>query len=209
MTQTDRKRVIIIDALNMFIRAYIVDPSLSTNGAPIGGIKGTMKIMQKLVRMTQPDEVLVVWDGPNGSAKRKNIDKSYKAGRKPLRLNRSVHNLTDDQIILNKIWQQSRVVDYLNEMPIMQLMLPEIEADDVIAYACSLPRYDGWQKVVISNDKDFYQLANWSISPNENLMAYAEDTNGRRQYKIRFKDLTNNITENLSCLLYTSPSPRD
>jgi len=160
MTQTDKKRVIIIDALNMFIRAYIVDPSLSTNGDPIGGIKGTIKIMQKLVRMTQPDEILVVWDGPNGSAKRKSIDKSYKAGRKPLRLNRSVHNLTDDQIILNKIWQQSRVVDYLNEMPIMQLMLPEIEADDVIAYACGLDRYKGWQKVVISNDKDFYQLCN-------------------------------------------------
>ncbi len=158
MTNTEKKRVIIIDALNMFIRAYIVDPSLSTNGDPIGGIKGTMKIMQKLVRMTQPDEILVVWDGPNGSAKRKSIDKSYKAGRKPLRLNRSVHNLTDDQIVLNKIWQQSRVVDYFNEMPIMQLMLPEIEADDVIAYACALKRYDGWQKVVISNDKDFYQL---------------------------------------------------
>ena len=51
---------------------------------------------------------------------------------------------------------------------------------------------------VLAKDKDFYQLANWSISPNENLMAYAEDTNGRRQYKIRFKDLSNNITENLS-----------
>ena len=51
---------------------------------------------------------------------------------------------------------------------------------------------------ILAKDKDFYQLANWSISPNENLMAYAEDTNGRRQYKIRFKDLTNNITENLS-----------
>ena len=45
---TENKRVIIIDALNMFIRAYIVDPSLSTNGDPIGGIKGTMKIMQSL-----------------------------------------------------------------------------------------------------------------------------------------------------------------
>ena len=78
MTQNDRKRVIIIDALNMFIRAYIVDPSLSTNGDPIGGIKGTIKIMQKLVRMTQPDEILVIWDGPNGSAKRKSLDKSYK-----------------------------------------------------------------------------------------------------------------------------------
>ena len=158
MTSTDKKRVIIIDALNMFIRAYIVDPSLSTNGDPIGGIKGTMKIMQKLVRMTQPDEILVVWDGPNGSAKRKSIYKSYKEGRKPLRLNRSVHNLTDDQIVMNKIWQQSRVVDYFNEMPIMQLMLPEIEADDVIAYTCGLERYKGWQKVIISNDKDFYQL---------------------------------------------------
>ena len=40
MTNTENKRVIIIDALNMFIRAYIVDPSLSTNGDPIGGIKG-------------------------------------------------------------------------------------------------------------------------------------------------------------------------
>ena len=39
MTLTDKKRVIVIDALNMFLRAYIVDPSLSTNGDPIGGIK--------------------------------------------------------------------------------------------------------------------------------------------------------------------------
>ena len=30
------KRVLIIDALNMYFRAYIVDPSLSTNGQPIG-----------------------------------------------------------------------------------------------------------------------------------------------------------------------------
>ena len=42
--KTDKKRVIVIDALNMFLRAYIVDPSLSTNGDPIGGIKGSFKI---------------------------------------------------------------------------------------------------------------------------------------------------------------------
>ena len=50
MTSTDKKRVLIVDALNMFIRAYIVDPSLSTNGDPIGGIKGTIKIMQTHTR---------------------------------------------------------------------------------------------------------------------------------------------------------------
>jgi len=160
MTQTDKKRVIIIDALNMFIRAYIVDPSLSTNGDPIGGIKGTIKILQKLVRMTKPDEVVIVWDGPNGSMKRKSIDKNYKQGRKPLRLNRAVHNLTDGEIVHNKIWQQARIIDYLNEMPIVQIMIPEVEADDVVSHVAGLQYYHGWQKIIISNDKDFLQLCN-------------------------------------------------
>lgn len=44
----------------------------------------------------------------------------------------------------------------------------------------------------LAKDLDFYQLANWSISPSENLIAIAEDTNGRRQYKVRVKDIANN-----------------
>ena len=158
MTNTNKKRVLIVDALNMFIRAYIVDPSLSTNGQPIGGIKGTIKIMQTLVRLTTPDEIIVVWDGPNGSNKRKSIDKNYKEGRAPLRLNRAVNNLSDEEIVHNKMWQQTRVIEYFNEMPIVQVMIPEIEADDVISYITQMSYYDGWQKVIASNDKDFYQL---------------------------------------------------
>jgi len=152
------KRVLIIDALNMFLRAYIVDPSLSTNGDPIGGFKGSLKILQKLVRMTKPNEIVIVWDGPNGSRKRRSLDKGYKEGRKPLRLNREIHNLTDDQLLQNKVWQQTRAIEYFNEMPIIQIMLPEVDADDVIAYLARMPYYDGWQKVIVSNDKDFYQL---------------------------------------------------
>jgi len=152
------KRVLIIDALNAYLRAYIVDPSLSTNGQPIGGIKGFIKILQKLVRTTSPNEIVVVWDGPNGSKKRKSMDKNYKAGRKPIRLNRSVHNLTDDEEIQNKIWQQTRIMEYMNSMPIIQTMIPEIEADDVIAYLTQMDLYDGWQKIIVSNDKDFMQL---------------------------------------------------
>jgi 5'-3' exonuclease len=162
MTKTDKKRVIIIDALNMFLRAYIVDPSLSSNGQPIGGIKGSFKILQKLVRMTKPDAVVIAWDGPNGSRKRRSMDKGYKAGRKPIRLNRAFHNLTDDEELQNKMWQQTRVIDYFNEMPIIQVMLPEIEADDVIAYVCQMSHYADWQKVIISNDKDFLQCCDES-----------------------------------------------
>ena len=111
MTNTDKNRVLIIDALNMFLRAYIVDPSLSTNGEPIGGFKGSLKIVQKLVRMTKPNEIVIVWDGPNGSRKRKSIDSNYKAGRKPIRLNHNVKALNPDEELHNKIWQQTRAIE--------------------------------------------------------------------------------------------------
>ena len=152
------KRVLIVDALNAYLRAYIVDPSVSTNGQPIGGLKGFIKILQKLVRQTKPNAVVICWDGPNGSKKRKTMDKNYKEGRKPIRLNRSVHNLTDDEELQNKIWQQGRVVEYINNMPIIQTMLPEIEADDVISYVKSSTMFKDWQKVIVSADKDFIQL---------------------------------------------------
>ena len=110
------------------------------------------------MRTTRPDNVIVVWDGPNGSKKRKSMDKGYKEGRKPIRLNRAFHNLTDDEELQNKMWQQSRIIEYMNEMPIIQFMLPEIEADDVIAHITQLSTYDGWQKIIVSNDKDFMQI---------------------------------------------------
>ena len=152
------KRVLVIDALNMFLRAFIVDPSLSNHGQTIGGIKGSIKILQKLVRMTNPNEIVICWDGPNGSQKRKAMNSSYKEGRKPLRLNRSVHNLTENEEIQNKVWQQMQIIEYLNQMPIIQLILERVEADDIISYVCNSSHYKGWQKVIVSNDKDFLQL---------------------------------------------------
>jgi len=50
----------------------------------------------------------------------------------------------------------------------------------------------------LAKDQEFYQLANWSISPDENVLAYAEDTNGRRQYSIKFKYLDTNLTSTYS-----------
>ena len=151
-------RVMVIDALNQFLRNYIVDPSLSKNGQPIGGAKGFLKSLQKLTREIKPDEIVIVWDGSYGSRKRKSINKNYKEGRKPVRLNRDVRNLTEDQELQNKVWQQLRVIEYLNELPVIQLRFDEVEADDVIAYATRMEQFDGWEKVIVSSDKDFLQL---------------------------------------------------
>tara|TARA_B100000424_G_scaffold271249_1_gene273185 strand:+ start:2403 stop:3368 length:966 start_codon:yes stop_codon:yes gene_type:complete len=152
------KRLLVVDMLNMYFRAYIVDPSLSTNGEPIGGIKGTLKILQKLVRETSPDEVVLCWDGAGGSQRRKLVNKNYKEGRKPVRLNRNIRNMSQEDEIKNKVWQQLRLVEVLNETPFVQLMFDGIEADDVISYVVQNSRYRGWQKIMVSSDKDFFQL---------------------------------------------------
>jgi len=152
------KRVMVIDALNMYFRAYIVDPSISTNGEPIGGIKGFIKILQKMCREMKPDQIVICWDGAGGSNKRRAQNKNYKSGRKPIRLNRSVRNMSLDEETENKIWQQTELFGLLNHMPIIQFIFPEVEADDVISAVVQAPAYEGWQKVIISSDKDFLQL---------------------------------------------------
>ena len=40
--------------------------------------------------------------------------------------------------------------------------------------------------------KEFYNVAGLNISPNENLLLYGEDLNGRREYTLRIKNLKNN-----------------
>ena len=152
------KRILLIDALNMYYRAYIVDPTLSLNGDPVGGLVGFLKILQKLVRETKPDQIVIAWDGAGGSQRRRTINKNYKEGRKPIRLNRTVENLSEQEEYENKIWQQTRLIQYMNEMPVCQLMIPNIEADDVIAYIAGMPQLKNIQKVIISSDKDFIQL---------------------------------------------------
>ena len=151
-----KKRVLLIDALNLFMRNYIVDPSLSTNGQPIGGTKGFLKSLQSVCRTVNPDLIFVAWDG--GSQKRKSIDKNYKAGRKPVRLNRGIHNMTAGQQEDNKNWQQERIIEYLNEMPILQSYVENVEADDIIALVSQSQALSEHHKIILSSDKDFIQL---------------------------------------------------
>ena len=151
-------RVVVIDALNMFIRNYIVNPMISSNGNPIGGAVGFVNSVKKLMRETKPDQVIVCWDGSGGSQKRRTVVKEYKQGRKPLRKNYKIEGMSEQSEKENMVWQQRILMEMLNEMPIMQLVLDRVEADDIIAMITQSPKYKGWQKVIISSDKDFLQL---------------------------------------------------
>jgi oligopeptidase B len=41
----------------------------------------------------------------------------------------------------------------------------------------------------LARDKDYYSVGDYEVTPDNTTLAYADDTNGRRQYTIRFKDL--------------------
>ena len=152
------KRVMIIDCMNIFIRSFIIDPSLSLNGDPIGGFKGFLKTLQKLCREVNPDKVLIVWDCGGGSRKRKRISKDYKDGRSPLRLNRQIKPSSHKEENDNRIWQQIRLTEYLNQLAVIQYCIEDVEADDIISYLVQNKRLSDYQKIVVSSDKDFFQI---------------------------------------------------
>lgn len=152
------KKIMIIDALNMFLRSYVVNPSLGPNGDPIGGFYGFLKSMQKCIREIDPHEVHVCWDGPGGAKRKRSENKGYKEGRKPIKMNWNYDHLTDDDKMKNRIWQQLRLVEYLETIPVKQYIYDGIEADDVIAFLCGNETTKDAVKFIVSNDKDFLQL---------------------------------------------------
>ena len=151
-------RLLVIDALNLFIRNWVINPSMSTNGNPIGGTVGFLNSIRKMINDFNPEEMIICWDGAGGSQKRRTVIKEYKEGRKPIRKNYEVAGMDKQSENENKYWQQEILAEMLNEMPTIQFMFAGTEADDVIAFLAKSPKYNGWQKVIISSDKDFIQL---------------------------------------------------
>jgi len=151
-------KVMFIHGLNMFIRSYIVNPTLDKHGNPIGGCIGFLKSLQKVCRKFNPEEVIVVWDGHEGSQRKRALNKEYKEGRSPIRSNRRLIQLDPKEQVKNKAYQLIRLMEYLNELPVIQITIDFVEADDVIAYGARHPYYGGWDKIIVSSDKDFFQL---------------------------------------------------
>jgi len=157
------KRYIIIDGLNFFIRSFTVNPTMDVNGAHIGGFLGFLMGLNKLIRENNPTDVLVIWDGEGGSLKRRSMYKDYKAGRKP-KLNRQYDFENVDEQIVSFAHQINMLNEYLDYLPVTAIKINGLEADDVIAYLCNLVLDNEDQKIIVSTDKDFYQLLSNNVT---------------------------------------------
>ena len=165
------KPEIYFDGLNVFMRHFAANPSRSLNGQICGGIFGMLKNIQQLSERFNPSKVIVVWEG-GGSVRRRNINPNYKLGRRPIKLNRSEYSKDVPDTLENRNWQLVSLVNILYKTPVTQIYVDDCEADDVISYLTKTKKTSA-QKIIVTSDKDYYQLVNNDIkiwSPNKKVL---------------------------------------
>lgn len=149
--------VLIIDALNLFTRHFVAHPATGVNGEHVGGIVGFLYAIADFAERFKPTRIVVIWEG-GGSSRKRSIYSDYKQKRKPEKLNRFYEDDIPDTIE-NRNHQIAVLVSVLKSLPINQMYIEDCEADDVIGYL-SKYKIANNKKLIVSSDKDFYQLLN-------------------------------------------------
>ena len=113
----------------------------------------------------KPTRCIIVFDGKGGAKSRQKFYPEYKSNRKvKSRLNRNINweqsPMTEEQSIK---MQLSRLLRYLEQLPLTLISIDGIEADDTIAYITKQILTNG-KIFIMSTDKDFLQLVNERIT---------------------------------------------
>lgn len=142
--KTDKKTLFIIDGSACFYRAFHAIPRFTNRaGFPTNAIYGFTQTLRKLLRDYSPDYICVAYDS-KGPTHRHEKYGDYKSERPPM---------PDD--LAAQLPYLKRVVEALN---IKGIEKPGYEADDIIAEAVRLANLSGLKSVIVSGDKDLYQL---------------------------------------------------
>ena len=155
--------ILIVDAMNTLIRSFSLLKAMNPSGAHIGGLVGFLRSLGYVTRIFDPTRVLIVWDGKGGSSNRKNIDPNYKAQRATSRITHWGLYDNKEEETEALIGQLFRTQDYLECLPLQQIVIEKLEADDIIAYLAKRASNAGKKVTIVSSDKDFYQLIDKNI----------------------------------------------
>jgi len=155
--------ILIIDAMNMLIRSFSLLKAMNPSGTHVGGLVGFLRSLGYVTRIFDPTRIVIVWDGKGGSGNRQNINPNYKAQRATARITHWGLYDTREQEQEALIGQLFRTQDYLECLPIQQIVIEKLEADDIIAYLAKRASGAGKKVTIVSSDKDFYQLIDDNI----------------------------------------------
>ena len=150
--------ILILDGMNTLIRSFSLLKAMNPTGTHVGGLVGFLRSLGYVTRIFDPTRVLIVWDGKGGSGNRQNIDPNYKSQRATARITHWGLYDTKEEETEALISQLFRVQDYLDCLPMQQIVMEKLEADDIIAYIAKRASKAGKKVTIVSSDKDFFQL---------------------------------------------------
>ncbi len=138
------KPLILVDGSSYLYRAFHAMPSLTTSKQePTGAVYGVVNMLRSLLREYDPERIAVVFDA-RGKTFRDDLYADYKANRPPMpeELARQIEPLHE----------------IVQAMGLPLLVVPGVEADDVIGTLARRASAKGMPVVISTGDKDMAQL---------------------------------------------------
>jgi DNA polymerase-1 len=156
-------KVLLVDAMNTFLRSFAIINHMNPKGAHIGGLTGFLKSMGYAIKQLQPTRVIVVFEGEASTNNKKNLYPDYKGNRKLKRITNFSGFSDQEEESASIETQLLRLVEYLQCLPIDLAAIDRAEADDTIGYlATRLSKNNDVS--IMSSDQDFLQLVNDKIT---------------------------------------------
>jgi DNA polymerase-1 len=143
-------RLALLDGHSLAFRAfYALPPDLATpDGRPTNAVFGFTSMVIKLLGEEHPEAMAVAWDTPQPTF-RDEAYAEYKATRK------AAPDLFRSQLPL--------IDEVADALGIRQFRVPGVEADDVIATLARRAAAAGWEVLVVTGDRDAFQLVGGPI----------------------------------------------
>ena len=143
-TSEQNPELFLIDGNSLAYRAFFAlpDTMATANGRPTNAIFGLASMLVKLISDYRPRQVVVAWDA--GMSGREVVYPEYKAQRPP------------KPDLLRSQWPH--LVELVDAFGYPNIKVDGYEADDVIASLVAQAREKGITTVVVTGDRDAYQL---------------------------------------------------
>ncbi len=138
--------LVLVDGTALAYRSYyafIRSPLVNSRGENVSAVYGFASSLIKLLEEREPDYVAVVFDTPEPTFRHEAYE-AYKATREE----------APDEMVA----QLPVIHELVEELGIAVLELPGYEADDVIGTLARRASERGIRVVIVSGDKDFFQL---------------------------------------------------
>ena len=156
--------LVLVDGSSYLFRAFHAMPNLSTAGGfPTGAIYGVVNMLRKLCNDFEGSPVAVVFDA-GGKSFRNDIYPEYKANRPPMP---------------DELRQQVQPIrDIIDAMGMPLLVVPDVEADDVIGTLAEQATAARRRTVISTSDKDMAQLVGEHVTLVNTMSETAMDRDG-------------------------------